>query len=428
MDQPPSQTAIPPETKRVHLFSGGIGIFCLLALLFVISQFIRVSNAVVAHELVRDLDLSVTELGLLGSAFFYAFAAVQIPLGWALDRFRPGLMVALIPLLCALGIFLFSAADGFGMAFAGRLLMGVGMSAALMGSFKVFSIRYAPYHFATLCGVIVSIGTLGNMAASTPLVLLVEAVGWRMAFAMVGVGIVLISLANIRLLRSTNEDPGERAEASPAKTISLKEGLKFLARSLIFYQTAFITFFRYGTFVALQGLWGGPYLRDALGFSAVQTGNILFFFAIGAVFGSTLSGRLSDRVFRTRKWVTVPAITVYTLMFLCLSGLVTVKSFWANAVLFFLTAFFGSAAVIVYTHIKESCPKEMTGLALTSVNLFNMGGAAIVMHLLGYVVGYFHETGGGYPPEAFHTAFFLCFLGNTAALIFYAFSKDTKPA
>ena len=98
--------------SRSGLFSGGIGIFCVLAAFFVMSQFLRVSNAVVAKELMRDLGLTAAELGTLGSAFFYSFAFVQVPLGWALDRFDTRMLMVFVPLSSALGSLLFSMADG----------------------------------------------------------------------------------------------------------------------------------------------------------------------------------------------------------------------------------------------------------------------------------------------------------------------------
>ncbi len=106
------------DTARGSRFlSGGASIFCVLASLFVTSQFLRVSNAIVAPELMADLHLTASEMGLLGSGFFYSFAAVQIPLGWALDRFGPRVMVILVPLLSVVGLFVFSVADSFALAF-----------------------------------------------------------------------------------------------------------------------------------------------------------------------------------------------------------------------------------------------------------------------------------------------------------------------
>ena len=63
---------------------------------YVISGFWRVSNAVIAGDLARDLLLSPEVLGLLGGAFFYAFGLAQLPMGLMLDRFGPRIVISLL--------------------------------------------------------------------------------------------------------------------------------------------------------------------------------------------------------------------------------------------------------------------------------------------------------------------------------------------
>jgi MFS family permease len=403
-------------------------IFSVLATLLVSSQFLRVSIAVVAHELSRDLGLNPSQLGLLGGALFYSFALVQIPVGWALDRFAPRIIVALVPLSSAAGVFLFSLADGFVLALIGRILGGIGMSVVFMGALKVFSLRYAPAHFATLAGLIISISTAGNILATTPLALACSALGWRLAFFLVGVVIVLNSLIAYLVLGSL-EAPSNPGSASRAQSgLSIWQGLKTLARSGVLWQCSGLAFFRYGTLVSLQGLWGGPYLQDVLNFSSLDTGNILFIFSMGITVGAALSGRLSDRVFKTRKWVALPSMALYSIFFLGLAGFVSIEPLWANMLLFFFTALCGSAGNIVYTQVKELEPADLTGLAVTTVNFFTVAGGAVFMHLLGFIMQHYPRAGDTLPPEAYHTAFLVCFFGIALSLISYSFSKDSHPA
>ena len=56
---------------------------------YFLSYFYRSVNAVIAPQLIREIELNATDLGLLTAAYFLAFAAFQIPLGLLLDRFGP---------------------------------------------------------------------------------------------------------------------------------------------------------------------------------------------------------------------------------------------------------------------------------------------------------------------------------------------------
>src|SRR4030042_2889879 len=137
-------------------------IFSILSALFFLSQFYRVSNAVIAPNLIQDLNLDAEALGILGGAFFYSFALLQIPMGPMLDRIGVRMIMAFSSWIGALGAFLFAFGTSFETALLGRILIGAGMSSMLMGSFTPFTLRYPPEQFATLVGIISSVGTLGT--------------------------------------------------------------------------------------------------------------------------------------------------------------------------------------------------------------------------------------------------------------------------
>ena len=64
-------------------------VFLPFALGYFLSYLLRVVNAVIAPDLVRDIGLDAADLGLMTSVAFLAFGAFQLPLGILLDRFGP---------------------------------------------------------------------------------------------------------------------------------------------------------------------------------------------------------------------------------------------------------------------------------------------------------------------------------------------------
>ena len=79
-----------------------------LIAIYIVSQFLRNSIGVIAPNLAAELGLSPAEIGLLSSVFFFAFAAVQIPLGMALDRFGPRRCMLVCAAITVGGIVLFA--------------------------------------------------------------------------------------------------------------------------------------------------------------------------------------------------------------------------------------------------------------------------------------------------------------------------------
>lgn len=402
-------------------------IFFTLSALFILSQFYRVSNAVIAPNLIQDLGLNAETLGILGGAFFYSFALLQIPMGPMLDRIGPRIIITSFSLIGALGALLFALGESFTAALFGRILIGVGMASVLMGSFKAFTLRFSPDRFATLVGILLSFGTIGNILAASPLAYLTRTIGWRMTFIVAGGVTTLLAFFVLWVLRGeTGAEEIPSPSPSPEPEIGIVQSIRLILNSLVFWQIGAVAFFRYGTFVGLQGLWLGPYLMDTQGYSAVQTGNLLILLAIGTIVGGPVAGRLSDRIFQSRRGVALWGLALYTLSLLPLVGVPKIQSSFLYGFIFFFIGFFSSFGMIIYSHAKELFPISIAGTIMTFVNFFTMAGAAIFMPLLGKVIESFPRSNHAYPSEAYHLAFLICFLGMAASVIFYAFSRKER--
>jgi MFS family permease len=402
-------------------------IFSILSALYTLSMFYRVSNAVIAPNLIRDLGLDAETLGILGGAFFYSFALLQIPMGPMLDRIGPRIVVTSSTLVGAIGAFFFAFGDSYPAALLGRILIGAGMASILMGSLKVFTLQFPPEKFATLMGTFVSFGTLGNILAASPLAYLTSTIGWRMTFIVAGgVTAVLAFLTFLILGRERRKPENLTFSSSSPPEMEILQSFRLILGSLAFWQIGAVAFFRFGIFMGLQGLWLGPYLMDIKGYSPVQTGNLLILLAIGMIVGGPIAGRLSDRIFHSRKGVALWGLGLYCLSLFPLIGVLEIQNPLWYGFIFFLIGFFSSFGMIIYSHAKDLFPVTISGTVMTLVNFFTMAGAAIFMPALGKIIESFPRIGHSYPAEAYHLSFLICFIGMAASLIFYAFSKKEK--
>jgi MFS family permease len=400
-------------------------IFSVLSTLFLLSQFYRVSNAVIAPNLIQDLGLNAEMLGFLGGAFFYAFTLLQIPMGPMLDWIGPRMIMSVSCLIGAFGAFLFSFGDSFHSVLVGRILIGAGMSPMLMGAFKTFTLRYPQERFATLVGMISAVGTIGNIFAASPLAFFTSTIGWRKTFLITGMMTILLGFLVFWVLKGDRSE-GERFSASPhAKPeMGIFQSIRLIVGSLAFWQFGAVAFFRYGTFVSLQGLWLGPYLIYIKGFSPVEAGNLLIVLAVGVILGSPIGGRLSDRYVQSRKGVALIGLSLYCISLLPLAGWWKIEHPFLFGLIFFFIGFFHGFGMLIYAHAKDLFPIAISGTVMTYINFFTMAGAAIFMPILGKVIESFPRGGTSYPAEAYHLAFLICFLGMTFSVIFYAFSKN----
>lgn len=401
-------------------------VLILAGSLFILSQFYRSSVAVIAPDLIDELGLDSWELSTVSASFFYAFALMQIPVGVFLDSVGSRITMTLLTLVAAAGALVFSMGDSYWPLSFGRMLLGVGMACNLMGTLKLITAWFKPKHFALLSAVIMSAGTAGNIAAATPLVLMVHSLGWRNSFtAMAGLTFVLA----IVFFFLVGDRPGVSVQRSDRKSDrpSVRETLKnakILFSGKDFWIISFSTFCRYGIFAAVQGLWAGPYLMTVAGLPPVTAGNILLLMSIGLIIGSPLSSHLSDAVLVSRKKVIISGILGMAAVLWGVVALPVQAGEVALSILFFTFGLFSSAGQLMYAHIKEQVPIENAGMAMTGVNFFTMVGVAVFLQGLGSLMKWLYPD-VSLGAEAFKGAFIFCGICLILIGVAYMWTRET---
>jgi len=400
-------------------------IFGIACSLFFLSQFYRVSNAVIAPQLLSDLSVDTRGLSLISASFFYAFALTQIPISLLLDKIGPRSMMTTLSAVGIFGAVIFSWADSLAFGVAGRVLLGIGMACNLMGTYKLLTLWFSPKTFATLAGIVVALGTAGNMVATTPLVVLVDQMGWRASFQFIAVLNLILTLLFYVIVR---DRPSGNIADSPAATMNIQQSLanlRILFAQKDYWIISLATFARYGIFAAFQALWAGPYLMEVMGYSALTTGNLIFLLTVGMILGAPCWGTVSDRVFNTRKWVIVAGSISILLTMIILVLIPPGTSVSVLSPLFFCLGFFNATGLLMYPHIKELVPSEMSGAAMTGINFFTMIGPAVFLQGLGILMQTLYPKASR-GPEAFNAAFTVCIFSLLFVLVSYCFTKEKR--
>jgi len=400
-------------------------IFIIASSLFFLSQFYRVSNAVIAPQLLADLSIDTRGLGLISASFFYAFALTQVPISLLLDKIGPRKMMTTLSAIGIFGAVIFSGADSLTFGLAGRVLLGIGMSCNLMGSYKLLTLWFSPRTFATLAGLVVALGAAGSMVATTPLVVMVEQMGWRSSFQLNAVINLILTLLFYMIVR---DRPSESIPGSFPAQMDIQQALGNLRKLFAqkdYWIISLATFARYGIFAAFQALWAGPYLMEVMGYSALTTGNLILLLNVGMIIGAPCWGAVSDRLFSTRKWIIVAGSMSILLTLIILALIPSGTPLSVLAPLFFCFGFFNATGLLMYPHIKELVPSEMSGAAMTGINFFTMIGPAVFLQGLGILMQALYPNASR-GPEAFNAAFTVCSVSLLLVLVAYCFTREKK--
>lgn len=357
---------------------------------YFLSYFLRSANAVLAPDLRADVGLGPADLGFMTALFFGAYAAAQIPVGIALDRWGPrGVAVSLMSLGVA-GALLFATGQTLSSLAFGRVLLGVGTGSVLLAGLKAFALWWPSNRFATISGIYFASGSLGALVASAPLAWANEQVGWRAIFiasaAVVALVTLLIYLRTPAVVRPANPTP----EANVVGVSGELNGRTIVALAAIMLLGAAHT----GPVLAFQTLWGGPYLFDGYGTDGATTGRYLLLLSLGVSAGYASSGALADR-FGLRR-VTISAALLFALTQLALAAVVPGETpiGWLQP-LYALLGLTGGYCVLVLSNARALLGVARSGRATGVVNAGSIGGVfalqwaiGVVVELIGSPLGY----------------------------------------
>jgi sugar phosphate permease len=412
-------------TERRSLYASRWTIFSVLALMYILVYFYRVSLAVVAGDISRELKLTPQQLGSLAGILFYVYAVAQLPLGPMIDRLGSRLVISASGILTAIGGILFSQADSLAGAMTARVLIGIGTASVLMATFTVFSHWFSRQEFGRVSGFMVAVGNLGNLFATAPLALLVAAFGWRSSFLAIGIVQIAVTVLVFGMVR--DRPPVAAASAGTAAETE-KTGMMAAWREIFgnkdFWLLGAIAFAWYGNYLALQGLWGGPYLMEVLHLSREATGTMLMFTSLGFIAGSTVTDSIAQRFFRSYKKTLLAGQVALAFLMTAFLGWAELLPQPILMAVFFAIGLAVSSGVMIYPIIRAMFPVRIVGTALTSLNFFVLMGAAATQQAMGIIIGAHDHPADAALSAAFHSAFLLPVACLVCTIVLFLFARD----
>lgn len=353
----------------------------LLILAYGFSQFYRAFLAVMAPALEQSVGAGPDDLAFASGIWFLAFAASQLLVGAALDRIGPKLTTAFIfGLGAAGGALLFSQATAPSHIHWAMALIGFGCSPILMAGYYIFAKTYSPAVFATLAGLMLGLGSLGNLASAAPTAWAITTFGWRETMF----GLAILTAVMAIILWFTVQDP----DTEPTRE---RGSLLDLLRIRALWPLYALVFVNYAPAAGLRGLWTGPYVQDVFGADVTTIGNVTLAMGIAMILGNFACGRF-ERFFGSRKWVVfggtgAATVALWALVIFADAGIVTAT------LLLVVVGFGGSFFPLLVAHGRAFMPAHLTGRGISLINLFGIGGVSLAQFATAPLHRYGQEIG-----------------------------------
>ncbi|WP_299842225.1 MFS transporter [uncultured Paracoccus sp.] len=382
-----------------------------LVLGYMLSQFYRAFLAVLSPVLGQELGASPGDLALSSGLWFIGFAVMQIPVGWALDRFGPRRTVALLlGLGGAGGAAVFALATAPWHLHVAMTLLGIGCSPALMGPYYIFAREYPPAAFASVSGMMVGAGSLGNILGAAPLVSLIAAIGWRPALWWLAAVTLLVAAAVWIFVR----DPARLGEDQPRG--SLAELLRLRALWLMLPLLAI----SYAVSACIRGLWAAPYLAEVYGADAQLIGRATLAMGLAMVIGNFLLGPAMRLIGGARRMLLIA--TGGTIAVLAVLAIRPDAGLGLAILMLALIGLAGTSYAVQMAHARPFLPTHLIGRGVTFLNMVSIAGVGAMQFASRPV--YEWAAAGGSPQRTFSTVFLFFLIPLTVGFLFYFLTPE----
>jgi predicted MFS family arabinose efflux permease len=354
-------------------------VYACFAAAYMLSYVYRNVNAVISPELTANLGVSASSLGFLTSAYFVAFAAMQLPAGMLLDRYGPRRVEPVLLCVAGCGALAFAASDGLSGLTLARALIGAGVSVCLMAPLKAIATWYSAERQASLAGWIMVAGGVGALFATEPVAAALTLLSWR------GVFVMLAALTFAAAAAIFFVVPDTPAHPDAAGWSAQWGGVRTVFRSARFWWLCPLAAVVTGSFMAIQGLWSVPWLIEVDGYTREIAAKHLLVMGLAILGGYLALGLLATRL--ERRGLT--AGHLFGIGFglnVAALALITTRALPFTYLIWALYGLGSTVNVLGFAVLNAGFPRVLTGRVNTALNLMMFVGSFSAQWGIGLLV------------------------------------------
>ena len=365
--------------KNILPIKKAVLIFFVFACGYFVSALLRAITATLSPLLTLEFNLTAGDLGLLAGGYFLGFASMQIPLGYLLDKHGPKKVVSSFLLIAIIGSVAFALAQSFSGLLISRILIGVGVSACLMGPLTGYRIWFADEYQQRANAWMLMVLSMGFVFSTLPVQILLPIIGWRWIFGLIVILILIVILLTLLFIPKWNTENSNQEKNAGS--------LSDVWKNNFFRSTIPLGLFNYGGIVAVQTLWAGPWMVRVAGYTPLESATGLFWINVTMLFAFFVFGYILPKI--TELGIESIKLIKLGLPISYLSLLVIII-LGENAGALHFTIYILTSIFLTLTQpaVALSFPTSLAGKSLTSFNLLIFVGTFIMQWGIGLIIDF----------------------------------------
>jgi len=371
-------------SQHQHFRTKIIFMWVIATLFSYLQFFLQIVNNAITDDLIRDFNISPVQVGILSSAFFYPFIAMQIPVGYFLNKYSVKKVLGLSAFICSVGTLAFSLSHNFYWALFFRALAGFGAGFGFLGMLTVTRTWFAPRYFSMMVGLSEFIAMLATALSEKILVQLVAIFDWRQAIFYVGILGLLITLLIFIFIQDKVHD-------SSIEPTHFLEQLAQVLKTPACWKASIFGCGMFSVVTAFSALWGFKFLSVLYQYTPSEAGNGVSTVFVGLALGCPIIGFLVAKFHQKLLFMGWGSLFSLIITFILIFP-IGVYQHGFVLVLLCLLGFVCGTYYLSYEVAASHVDMQYKSMAMAFCSMFVMVGAillqpamGLVMEALGYV-------------------------------------------
>jgi len=358
----------------------------IIASIFYAYQYIlRVMPNIMMTDIIHQFHIDATVFGQYSGVYYIGYSLMHLPIGIMLDRFGPRRVMTACILLTVIGMLPILFAENWIYPVIGRALIGMGSSAAILGTFKIIRMTFSEKRFTRMLSFSVTIGLLGAIYGGGPLSYLNSVLGYK---AVVHIFIyfgLLLALLTWLIVPSMSAQP-VRSVWNDVKTVISNRHVVILC---------LCAGFMVGPLEGFTDVWGSGFLKTVYGFDATTASYLPSMIFVGMCFGGPLLSLIAERRGNYLGVIVIAGVVMALSFIALISRVLTIDSM---AVVFLFVGICCAYQILAIYKASTYMPEHVAGLTTAVANMLIMSFGYAFHSVIGLLINSF---GGTTVPQAF---------------------------
>jgi predicted MFS family arabinose efflux permease len=259
----------------------------IIASVFYAYQYIlRVMPSIMLDNIMQQFHIDAATFGQFSGIYYIGYSLMHLPIGIMLDRFGPRKVMTGCTLLTVVGLLPLIFAEHWVYPIVGRLLIGMGSSAAILGVFKIVRMLFSEARFPRMLSFSVTIGLIGAIYGGGPVSYMCEAWGCNTVvqiFAWMGVALAAITYWIV-------------PDVKNAWQSTVLSDIKEVLTNRRVMGTCIFAGLMVGPLEGFADVWAAAFFKTVYGFEGGVAASLPSLIFIGMCFGSPVLTLIAEKV------------------------------------------------------------------------------------------------------------------------------------